>query len=404
MMSCNARTSSCCRIWLPDEIMAAGGTLRQALVGTTQSNFDHLRKMYPDVRFVVLGTASAALPPCERLHVAAQCGDPYMLAKATAEIVDLAETACDVAADALDMSDEQVQELFKNIRVEQCIDDHVQNLFKMTSSEQHHADMTLALTSTGGNTSGLLSGQACTRATKHTQASANDNRGAGRIQKAAALAQEYFVPSKDEAQKGGPAPKRQKTDAGSVMFAFNVLEKVPANLQTVRCLLPFLEKKLQVALPAAPEAGPEDLRARLHAHAHQVGRLSSLRAASGWDARAKRILDMPAVLTSLAVGSLLEDVDKAVDRTRGELGKELEERGELSLDFCLEKRIAWERHGFQLDYFRWCWHLLKAREVALTNASGSNDPKEQTEASNHKQLSFICIVERLLAGEDKAVT
>jgi len=123
-MSYGTRVPNCCRVWLPDAILVAGEKLHGALMGTgTTSNFAHLQKKYPLVRFHILGTASIALPPYQRLHVEAQCNDTNILISVESDLVDLAETACDVAGDALGMNDDQVQDIFEMIRVERCISD-----------------------------------------------------------------------------------------------------------------------------------------------------------------------------------------------------------------------------------------------------------------------------------------
>lgn len=352
-------TPSCCRIWLPDAILVAGETLKGALAGTTESNFAHLEKKYPQVRFLVQGIPSS-LSPGQRLHLEAQCGDPSLLEEVEEDLVDLAETACDVAADALGMSDDQVQEVYEAIRVER-------------------------------GQAGLAPEQMQAAAARLGKRGGSRRPGISRADRAAALAQTYFVPSRGEEAKEESASKRQKVDAEHLVFAPEVLEKAPDNLQTIRSLLQFLEKKLQAALPAAPEAWPKDLRAQLHAHGDRVGRLSSLRDTGGWDARSKRVLDISAVVKTGAGDSLLEGADEALERGRGELEKQLKERGESSLDACLAERIAWAKDCLRRDWLRWCARLLKAREAALT--------KGPTPAAGAIRMSFAGILEGLLAGE-----
>jgi len=58
------------------------------------------------------------LPPWKRLQVVALCVDQVTLEKVEADVLDLVETACDVVADTLGLSDEQVQQAFEDIRVE----------------------------------------------------------------------------------------------------------------------------------------------------------------------------------------------------------------------------------------------------------------------------------------------
>jgi hypothetical protein len=58
--------------------------------------------------------------PKKRLRVEAQCSDASVLAKVQVDLVDLAEAACDLCADIVGMTDEQAQNLFEAIQVEQC--------------------------------------------------------------------------------------------------------------------------------------------------------------------------------------------------------------------------------------------------------------------------------------------
>lgn len=108
----------CCRVWLPDAVLPAGERLRATLEGTDGSNFMHLRRKHRSTKFSVFGTASLALPPWKRLQVVALCVDQVTLEKVEADVLDLVETACDVVADTLGLSDEQVQQAFEDIRVE----------------------------------------------------------------------------------------------------------------------------------------------------------------------------------------------------------------------------------------------------------------------------------------------
>jgi len=92
--------------------------LRAALEGVGGANFVHLRGNHPGATFRVFGAANPALPPWKRMQVVAQCQSTLDLDKVEADVLDLAETACDVVADGLGLSDEQVQQAFEDIRVE----------------------------------------------------------------------------------------------------------------------------------------------------------------------------------------------------------------------------------------------------------------------------------------------
>jgi len=110
----------CCRVWLPDSVLPAGDKLRVALEGNAGSNFAFLRKKYADsVKFSIYGQASLDTPPWKRLQVVATAADSKLMSQIETDLVDLAETACDVVADALGLSEDQVQRAFEEIRVEQ---------------------------------------------------------------------------------------------------------------------------------------------------------------------------------------------------------------------------------------------------------------------------------------------
>merc|ERR1719401_1707124 len=107
-----------CRIWLPDVVLPAGERLRAALEGANGANIAHLRRKHPGAKFIVKGAASPALPPWKRLQVVVHCGDQCILDKVAADVLDLAETACDIVADTLGLTDDQVQQAYDDIRVE----------------------------------------------------------------------------------------------------------------------------------------------------------------------------------------------------------------------------------------------------------------------------------------------
>jgi hypothetical protein len=216
-----------------------------------------------------------------------------------------------------------------------------------------------------------------------------------RVDKAAALAQEYFVHSKEE-KKDEPEAKRQKTEA-EFIFGQEVLDKTPDNMQTIRSLLQFLEKKLQAESPAAPEVtGPQDLHVRLRSYADKFGRLTGIRATSGWDARAKRVLDIPGATKAAAAGVVLESAEKDLAKNREDLEKELKDKD--SLDACVEKRLAWAKDRLRHDWLLWCARLLRAREEALTKALEAKDGKEVKQTNGKASLSYVSIIEALLAG------
>jgi len=229
-------------------------------------------------------------------------------------------------------------------------------------------------------------------------------------ERAAEMAEQYFVRSRthildvDSDTEEGPAAKKAKV-AEAFNFAPEVLEKAPDNVQTLRSLLQFLEKKLQAELPAAPDVGgPQELKTRLEAHADRAGRLAALRATSGWDARAKRVLDISGTAKTPAGGKALEGAEKSLETAKAELEKQLKEKGEagLTLDSCMEKRTDWAKDCLKRDWLTWCSRLCQARETLLMKAKDGEAPKLSVVAGQGPALSAITILERLLTSEAKA--
>ncbi|CAE7472900.1 unnamed protein product [Symbiodinium natans] len=201
-----------------------------------------------------------------------------------------------------------------------------------------------------------------------------------------AQAEEYF--RKDETQ---PA-KKQKVDPVQRGFTKELLEKTPSTLQTCRSLLVFLEKKLEAAGAEPPAVtGPEALRPRLATHAESLGRLETLRAPTGWDARAKRVLDIAAIAASAPGEAALGALQEALQKESKELQEELKETSE-TLENLLMERKAWAKEAVRRDWLSWCERLLKAREAKLLAELGEKD--DASEILN----TGVDILEALVAG------
>jgi len=206
-----------------------------------------------------------------------------------------------------------------------------------------------------------------------------------RIDAASERAKKYFKASSDEksaAQKDAGAGGKRKAAEAVATFAQEVLDKAPATLQTCRSLLLFLDKKLETPLVSAPGCtGPDDMRVRLDAYADDTGRIEGLRA-GGWDARAKRILDIGAVATSPAGEALLKAADQALETTKPNIEKDLRERGEKVLEDLIAERKKWAQESVRRDFLSWCAKVLRAREAALlkdseeaaSNTTGGHGP------------------------------
>ncbi|CAE8643437.1 unnamed protein product [Polarella glacialis] len=217
----------------------------------------------------------------------------------------------------------------------------------------------------------------------------------------AALAEEYWA----------PAAKKQRRESSSPGFSAELLHLAPDTLQTCRSLLVFLDKKLQAAIPeAAPVGGPEDMHAHLQMYADAAGRLAGFRSldkAPRWDARAKRVLNIAAAVGSsageLALQAALLQVEKRAHellvrsqrpfllifaRERGhkalqQLGLQLKERGETSLDKLTEARVSWASSNLlHREWLAWCARLLQARESQLLVGIAGSHAREADSSGN----------------------
>ncbi|CAJ1449534.1 unnamed protein product [Effrenium voratum] len=173
------------------------------------------------------------------------------------------------------------------------------------------------------------------------------------------------------AKPEGPPSKKPKVEVNRG-FVKELLDKAPSSLQTCRSLLVFLDKKAE-AVPEKPAmGGPEDLRARLEAHAESLGRLDALRATSGWDARAKRVLDISATAASVPGEAALGALQEALTKESQELQKKLKESGQ-ELEEVLKDQRAWAKELLRRDWIIWCGRLLRVQEQKLL---GKEPPAE----------------------------
>uniref|UniRef100_A0A7S0F7Q6 Uncharacterized protein n=1 Tax=Pyrodinium bahamense TaxID=73915 RepID=A0A7S0F7Q6_9DINO len=230
------------------------------------------------------------------------------------------------------------------------------------------ADGTQVLLAAGGADSGLAppaadakSGAACADGKVFGVAP----HAKGIVETGAVLGKEYFV--HDASGSDAPPSKRLCTKSGNpVSFSPGLLEKAPSSVQTCRSLLQFLEKRLEVPRPEAPEAdGPKDLLRLLVAHADRAGRLAALKECASWDTRAKRIIDLVASAASPMGVSELAAASKRVEDSEAVLEQELKERGEVGVNALIKERIAWAKECVRREWFEWCARLLRAREATL---------------------------------------
>eukprot|EP00440_Ansanella_granifera_P026251 gb/GFBE01028509.1/.p1 GENE.gb/GFBE01028509.1/~~gb/GFBE01028509.1/.p1 ORF type:complete len:435 (+),score=150.54 gb/GFBE01028509.1/:1-1305(+) len=217
--------------------------------------------------------------------------------------------------------------------------------------------------------------------------------GSNKMSTGAALAEEYFSKTQDSQ----PAAKKQKLETSSRGFVKELLDKAPSTLQTCRSLLLFLDKKLEGAVPEKPAVGgPEALKKRLEAQAESAGRLAGIRTPGGWDARAKRVLDITATASSAPGEAALAAMQEALEKEANELEAKLKESGD-SLEAVTKERQAWAKDTLRRDWLAWCSKLLNAREAKLLAEVEAD--KEDGEATAPAMLmTAVDILEALLAG------
>jgi len=195
-------------------------------------------------------------------------------------------------------------------------------------------------------------------------------------------------------EEEAPAAKKQKVDSASGRgFVQELLDKAPKELQTCRSLLVFLDKKLEAAVPEKPAVGgPQALKARLEAHAEGVGRLAGLRAPGGWDARAKRVLDITAAAATTAGEAALKALEELLEKESKDLDAKLKDTGD-SLEAVTKERQAWAKDTLRRNWLAWCAKLLKAREVKLLA-----DVEGEKVFDDQYLMTSVDVLEAVLAG------
>jgi hypothetical protein len=81
-------------------------------------------KKYPTVDLRIEGQASATAPPAHRLHVSMSSEDSEAFENASADVLDLVETVCDMVGEELGYNEEQVEGLIKEVRAEKYFEAH----------------------------------------------------------------------------------------------------------------------------------------------------------------------------------------------------------------------------------------------------------------------------------------
>jgi len=223
-----------------------------------------------------------------------------------------------------------------------------------------------------------------------------------RMRAGARLAQEYFVQAGvQETGKGEPPAKRQRIHADP-RFATELLAKGPKEVQTCRSLLLFLNKKLEAAFAKEPTvAGPESIKRRLEAFAEAAGRIASLREQKGWDARAKRVLDIASHATSPAGVDALTAAEKELEGEQAKLLTQLKDE-DGGLEAAIKQRRLWAKDLLRRDWLSWCARLLRAREKMLLEKAERSSPATSAKPDVVQEVVAVdvaAIFNSLLAGK-----
>ena len=95
-----------CKYWLPETAFKSRQDLRELITGPGGSHFAHILRKYPTVDLRIEGQNSLSVPPAHRLHVSLSSEDSDVFESASADVMDLVETVCDMIGEELQMSEE----------------------------------------------------------------------------------------------------------------------------------------------------------------------------------------------------------------------------------------------------------------------------------------------------------
>lgn len=113
-----------CKYYLPENIFASRQDLRELLAGPGGAHFGHVLKKFPNAVLTTEGQPSTAVPPAHRLHVMMSSEDSETFEQASADVLDLVETVCDMVGEELGMTEEQVEGLIRDVRPEKYFEAH----------------------------------------------------------------------------------------------------------------------------------------------------------------------------------------------------------------------------------------------------------------------------------------
>lgn len=113
-----------CKYWLPEAVFTSKQDVRELIAGPGGAHFAHVLKKYPSVDLRIEGQSSAAVPAAQRLHVNMSSEDSDAFESASADVLDLVETVCDMVGEELGYNEDQVEDLIRNVRAEKYFEAH----------------------------------------------------------------------------------------------------------------------------------------------------------------------------------------------------------------------------------------------------------------------------------------
>ena len=107
-----------CKYFLPEAAFNSRQDLRELITGPGGTHFAHVLRKYPTVDLRIEGQSSLSVPPAHRLHVSMSSEDSEVFESASADVLDLVETVCDMIGEELQMGEEYPTWLSVVLRLE----------------------------------------------------------------------------------------------------------------------------------------------------------------------------------------------------------------------------------------------------------------------------------------------
>ena len=112
-----------CKYWLPEAAFSSRQDLRELITGPGGSHFAHVLRKYPTVDLRIEGQSTLSVPPAHRLHVSMSSEDSEIFENASADVLDLVQTVCDMIGEELQMEEENMGKAFAMLSPEKTAKD-----------------------------------------------------------------------------------------------------------------------------------------------------------------------------------------------------------------------------------------------------------------------------------------